>query len=123
MLRVLVTALIFSSRLGLSSNLSLSDCSNPFYDNPLKTDLRLLLSTYYGGDTGALFRLGHGRTFPQPVSQVEDGILVLLLGHHVDHGIDHDAGPVDHVGKDVKGRVFEANVELIFTTLSGSKKS
>ena len=88
----------------------------PFLQQSSQTDPILFLSTYYGGDTGALVRLGHGRTFPQPVSQVEDGVLVLLLGHHVDHGIDHHAGPVDHEGKDVEGRVFKANVDLIFTT-------
>ena len=94
----------------------------PFLQQSSQTDPILFLSTYYGGDSSASVRLGRGRTFPQTVSQVANGILVHLLGHHVDHGIDHNAGPVDHEGKDVKGRVFEANVELILTTLNGFKK-
>ena len=95
----------------------------PFLQQSSQTDPSLFLSTYYGGDSSASVCLGHGRTFPQPVSQVTDGVLIHLLGHDVDHGIDHDAGPVDDVGKDVEGRVFEANVELILTTLNGFKKS
>ena len=38
--------------------------------------------------------------------------LVLLLGHHVDNGVDDDRGPVDDVGDDVDVRVFVALIKL-----------
>ena len=38
--------------------------------------------------------------------------LVLLLGHHVDNGVDDDSGKVDNVGDDVDVRVFVAFIKL-----------
>ena len=39
--------------------------------------------------------------------------LVLLLGDHVQNGVDDDTGPVDDVGHDVDGLVVVALVKLV----------
>ena len=38
--------------------------------------------------------------------------LVLLLGHHVQDGVDDDSGPVDDVGDEVEFGVFVALIKL-----------
>ena len=39
--------------------------------------------------------------------------LVLLLGDHVQNGVDNDTSPVDDVGHDVDGLVVVALVKLV----------
>ena len=49
--------------------------------------------------------------------------LVLLLGHHVDDGVDDDSGPVDNVGDDVDVRVFVALIKLAIIKVSNESCS
>ena len=47
--------------------------------------------------------------------------LVLLLGHHVEDGVDNDSGPVDDVGDDVDVRVFVALIKLAIIKVSNRR--